>query len=572
MPVQPESQRPSTPLGTALMAPPSPPSANAGPCTVFLGVSNGSSYARTAMGRGHDLVAGASRAARLLHQHDPQSGPDAIWLKIDLIDEVLAIEAGGEDLSKLPRSLYGLADSDWEQSLLPDELVSHRVVDSRHRFRPRRLRQFSSLFPWRASKSTPDWRWRFSTVSYLQVADQPFERLFRSQPTEVSLASADLIESAHAAGHYLRRAVRDDGSYDYEYLPKSDRSDDDYNLLRHAGATYAMLELYHQIADDEILVAAEVALDYLLRQIEPCPPLPDAVGTAPVHDEANGLCAVEDDESKLGGNGLAILALLEHPHALERQESLRVARGLGERVLALLREDGRFHPHKVRWSDGAAYDFVSEYYPGEATFALTRLYRATGERRWLDAARRAASQRVQGRYAEGGEFTLAGLPHDHWLAYALAELAELDPDPADAPYLRRLATSIAMLQNDHSVAPDWDGGFYSPPRSAPTATRAEALASILAVLPAGDAAVPSAQDSLCRALAFQLRSQFGPERSFYLADPQRAFGGISRSLTDYSIRIDYPQHTSSSLLAAARLQVDGRLDCPEKIVVSGGRR
>ena len=591
-----------------------------GPCVAFFGASDGLSEAVTVIGRGTD-GANAVRAAmgRWSAVTDRPLG-EQVWWKLDVVAAMIpfagvrsaetppdempgmqdtqgvevtegTVQPPLETDSRRPparpttfqsaeRSLYGVADADFEVALLPEEIMAHRVVDDRHRFRLLQYDAFRDRHPHRATEDPPIWTWRFRSQSYFLDRTEPqptARRLFRGQHAGVRTDLEALDQGAELAMDYLQRGVTDDGRFVYSYSPVANRVDTSYNMVRHAGTVYAMLELYGlhpERRDPDLLAAADRATDHLLGEIRPCPRLryePKA-DDVPDHHRRHGMCLVEANESKLGGHGLALLALLQHPDIARRPERLEVAIGLGERILSVLRPDGRFDPHKVRWSDGTHFVFDSEYYPGEAIYGLTRLFRVTGDRRWLHGARRASDYRVRVRYAPDGAFTDETIPHDHWLAYGLRELAELDPRPWDAEYLRRLGRLIVEAQHGPTVdPPDWAGGFYEPPRTAPTATRAEALGSILAAVGSPDAVPPGEwelfADALCRAVTFQLRTQYTPARSFYFEAPQRALGGLSGSLTDDEIRIDFPQHTSSSLVAAMRRMERGDLTCPGPVGV-----
>lgn len=581
--------------------------ADDGGCIAFFGASDGRSEARTVVARGRSSRDAAHAAARRWSEVTGRGIDAQVWLKLDVVAELISFAdpngpastgaRHGSEFSEsrsdaLPPvrqtafqsaepSLYGVADAEFQVALLPEEIMAHRMVDERHRFRLLHYDTFRARHPDRATEDPPPWAWRFRSRSYFLDLSEPeprVRRLFRGQHAEVPTDVRSLEARAVWAMDYLKRAVADDGRFAYSYSPVADRIDTSYNMVRHAGAVYAMLELVARQAqigspDLELLAAAERATDYLVQEIRPCPRLryePQAEDV-PDHHRRHGLCLVEANESKLGGHGLAALALLQHPDIANRTEHLEVAVGLGERILSVLRPDGRFDPHKVRWSDGTHFRFESEYYPGEAIYALTRLFRVTGERRWIAAARRASDFRVRERYAEDGDFTDETLPHDHWLSYGLRELAELDPRPWDAAYLRRLSRLIVDAQHRDVDPPDWAGGFYEPPRSAPTATRAEALGSILTALAGTEPGLAEELDglgaALCRALAFQLRAQYTAPRVIYYAEPRRALGGIAGGLTDDEIRIDYPQHTSSSLVTAVGLMERGVLSCPDLDVI-----
>ena len=67
-----------------------------------------------------------------------------------------------------------------------------------------------------------------------------------------------------------------------------------------------------------------------------------------------------------------------------RPELLADARRLGEGIVALQAENGRFHPQKLTWPQGMPSDHVSIYYPGEACLALARLSVHTDDGRLED--------------------------------------------------------------------------------------------------------------------------------------------------------------------------------------------
>jgi len=120
----------------------------------------------------------------------------------------------------------------------------------------------------------------------------------------------------------------------------------------------------------------------------------------------------------------------------------------------------------------------------------------------------------------------------------------------------RIARAIVQSQNQDPVYPDWRGSYYRPPRSTPTATRMEGLyAAYQLARDFGDwQEAKTILESIQLGIAFQLQTQFRPESVLYLKDPQRALGGVHRSLTNFEIRIDYVQHNISSLLGLYRLQ------------------
>jgi hypothetical protein len=135
----------------------------------------------------------------------------------------------------------------------------------------------------------------------------------------------------------------------------------------------------------------------------------------------------------------------------------------------------------------------------------------------------------------------------------LDELYELTGDERYLAHSRRTGQSIVDAQRRISSHLDWIGSFYDPPRSTPTATRAEGVvaATRLARKVGADDAVYL--EALRLMADFQLRCQVTPENGLYLPRPDLAMGGFRRGLTDWEVRIDYVQHNVSALLGQLAL-------------------
>ena len=365
--------------------------------------------------------------------------------------------------------------------------------------------------------------------------------LFRGHRQTFDLSPQGLRSAATKAGQYLADAVRPDGRFVYSYRARSDSEADDYNILRHAGTIYSMLELYEVTFDPALLAAAVRAIGYLVRSMDVCP-------------GSDFPCVVENGAIKLGGNALAVIALAKYSTATGRPTYVSTAQRLAGWIRHSQAADGSFSIHKQNHRTGELSDFVSSYYPGEAILALLRVLELDGDPQWLDTAERAARYLIETRDAGLEE---SKLPHDHWLLYALNELYRERANPIYLEHAMRLARTIVRSQNRGSRYPDWQGSFYRPPRSTPTATRAEGLLAAYAL--ARDFDPPEASailEAVRLCLAFQLQTQFRPESAMYLPDPQRSLGGFHASLTNDEIRIDFVQHNISALLAAARLPTD----------------
>lgn len=159
----------------------------------------------------------------------------------------------------------------------------------------------------------------------------------------------------------------------FVYLYKGGQVLKGYNLMRHFGTAWAIADIAASCGGLAAEAdAANCAMAWLSRKYA-VPAL-------------RGFAISNNSKAKLGGAGLAILALTSLAGLGLGVERLGLARQLGEFILSCRKADGDFH-HKVDVFTGKPYDFRSDYYTGEALFGLVRLYEATGEKRFLQAVR-----------------------------------------------------------------------------------------------------------------------------------------------------------------------------------------
>ncbi len=351
------------------------------------------------------------------------------------------------------------------------------------------------------------------------------------------------LRSAMLGGNYLVSHMHEDGSFVYEYDPVKDEESDSYNILRHAGTTYALLELYEATNDARYLKSAENALTYLRASIVPCPVYRDA------------FCVLEGNEIKLGGNGLALLALTKHMELTDSRDDLATAEGIARFITAIQANNGEFLFYKMDAKGVPDSDFVSEYYPGEAMFALARLSELTNETAWMTTAHNGADWIINVR---DKNVATNGLPHDHWMLYALNELYTDEQKPDYLEHTKRLVNAIVSSQHKGLTGEqkEWNGGYYNPPRSTPTATRNEGLGAAYEIfMRSGDVAYAHiTKDSMERGIEFTLRTQFTSQKVREIGAPRETVGGFHEGLDDYDIRIDYVQHNISALLAFDRIE------------------
>ena len=344
-----------------------------------------------------------------------------------------------------------------------------------------------------------------------------------------------LFDSAIQGGEYLVRSTGSNGEFIYQYNASSEKESSNYNMLRHAGTIYSMLQLYNFTKNKKLLNASEKAIEYLLSFVKK-------------YNDTD--CIVYEDEIKLGGNALTVIALAEYTKATGNNRYIGTMQNLSKYIQKSQKENGEFLSKRI-YSSGNISDFVSQYYPGESLLALCRIYSLDKNSTWLDIAEKGAKYLINIRDKDISTYDLT---HDHWLLMSLNELYRYRSDIIYLDHSIKIAESIMHKQRDGvnriSEYPEWIGSYYTPPRSTPTATRSEGL--IAAYHFSKDFGNESTTDRILESInlgiSFQLKTQFTKENNENIPNPNRANGGFRYSLDSYSIRIDYVQHNICSIL------------------------
>jgi hypothetical protein len=514
------------------------------PRIVFVSASDGASPARVSVGAGRGLV-----EAMLEALGGMKGAPERKLVKLDVVRRVspIGLMTLHEPLT-LEKGVEGIAfDAGSRVAFTPDETAVGRLINDEgnpvlpriescwNQFRNGRMPTIPGDSP----------MYRFSADSYF-FDGQAVSKLYRGHGTYESVSDDELLRSAKAAGEYLARSTSESGKFVYEYRPHVALESPAYNMLRHCGTVYAMMEAYGITRDDELLKAAQRGIQYILAAVRPWK----------VDGQDVSIILDDEEEIKLGGNALAIIALAEYTEATGDKQHLDVMRKLTKWMQLTQEPIGRFGAQKQFWPGGEIADFESDYYPGEAMLALNRMYAIDPDESYLDTAEQAAKYMILIRY---GAFTDAELPHDHWLLYSLNELYRQRKNPLYLKHSERLSRVILSSQIHTPLWPDWLGGYNRPPRGNPTATRSEGLcASYQLIRDFGDPALAKEiLDSVDLAARFQLQLQYDSRSVMYFDDPQRSIGAFRESLNSYEIRIDTVQHNISSLLQLWRARTAG---------------
>lgn len=459
-----------------------------------------------------------------------KSGPAPVWVKVDIayLSENVTVDDFNAALDNTRAGFlrYGVSfDSRFETALLEAELNSAAIYDyENNAIDLTALNQYLKSAGRKTLSSLPENLIAFKAFGWLCDENNNIYTLESSRLNAGRRIVDPLDDSATEllvadATDYLIRQITEDGSFVYGYSPCFGKELSSYNILRHAGTLWALACRYRTSPSEELEAVIRSAVDYLRSQVV-----------------TNGDCAYifeeKSDEIKLGGCGLAIIALTECADLFPDLELTEVCRALGRGILSLMDlETGEFW-HVLNPDFSRKEEFRTVYYDGEATFALCRLYGLTREQQWLDAARISADHFIAADYTQYG---------DHWVSYAMNELTKYITDEPDY-FVFALYNAQRNLQDicDRETAGPTDFEllmvtfmlYVRMTQSGFTVDGFDIASLLLAIRQRADA---------------QLDAFFFPELAMYMQQPQQILGAFMARNDSFRTRIDDVQHSMAGL-------------------------
>ena len=268
--------------------------------------------------------------------------------------------------------------------------------------------------------------------------------------------------------------------------------------------------------------------------------------------------------AKLGSTAMAIRTLAASPEFGKHRE---LGKQLVNSVLQAQRADGSWPAFLAGFHQGAAdNDYLLYFYSGETILALLEWHEKTADDAVLAAAR-AAQDHYLRAYGDNIAFYPALVP---WHTMSLARLYRATHERRYADAAFAYSDRLLGLQNQSGIPfPDYLGRFFDPlrpeygtPHSASTAVYTEGLAYALDLARELQDEPRISRYATAIALGLQnLRNlQFDDINSYYLQRPERARGGIRTRVYDNRLRIDNTQHAIDAVRAVQRLGLTEYLD------------
>lgn len=386
---------------------------------VFLSVCSGEERAKVFTGTGVDRKAAWLSAYDQAKSFIESENYNAVWLKADLMSEAKTydtVEFSTELHHYRPEFFrYGIAfDKNFETALLEAELNGAKILDYENECVDE---SYLNTYLKKAGRSTlsslPDSYVVFKCVGWMcDENDEVYDLI--SDIDDYGRRKVDTVDKQYAAelvknaSGFLINQVKDDGSFVYGYYPRFDKNIDNYNIVRHASTLWSLVCQYRMTGNEELVPVIDKAVDYMVEN-----------AIVERNDEISYLYEEKSDEIKLGGCGVAVVALTEYMDAFGSDKYKDLAIKLGNGILTMLDQNSGEYYHVLDGEFIKKEQFRTVYYDGEATFALCRLYSLTSDEKWLDAAKSAVEHFISADYVQY---------KDHWVAYSMNEITKYVDD------------------------------------------------------------------------------------------------------------------------------------------------
>ena len=386
---------------------------------VFLSLCSGEERAEVFTGTGIDRKSawqGAYEQAKSMVESD---GYEVKWLKADLMSE--AKQYGTEEFSTELHHYrheffrYGISfDANFETALLEAELNGAKILDyDEECVSESYLNTYLKKAGRETLSSLPDSYIVFKCIGWICDEDGEVYELI-SDTDDYGRRKVDTVDKEYAAqlvknaSGFLIDQVKSDGSFVYGYYPRFGNEIDNYNIVRHASTLWSLVCQYRMTGNEELIPVVDKAVEYMVKN-----------AIVERDDDTAYLYEEKSDEIKLGGCGVAVVALTEYMDAFGTDKYEDLAVKLGNGILTMLDQSSGEYYHVLNGDFTRKEQFRTVYYDGEATFALCRLYSLTSDERWLSAAKSAVEHFISADYVQY---------KDHWIAYSMNEITQYVDD------------------------------------------------------------------------------------------------------------------------------------------------
>jgi hypothetical protein len=384
-----------------------------------------------------------------------------------------------------------------------------------------------------------------------------------------ALDSALLRQRIDEGKAYLLRVMDPvlGGVHKYYHAP-TDTFEDRLHTIYTASTIYTLLAVYAHDRDESLRQPIDRAAGFLLSMQRIAP---DQPGHGAFHYSLDLERQEREQRFVVGTTSKSIFTLIEL-HALTGDTVyLDAARMAADWLLTMQRADGRVLSELRLDSDGSwsVTERESMLYTGQVLSALSRLYEATADDRYLDAASLAAGRLTAKVHGEGcylgDDYRSPNPISSSWVILSLFDFARASDDSTTRKIVFECADELIKRQIDDPDDVYRHGRWQGSLSSSGNGWLAEVLSQLYLDCPSSDpdgcARFHHAVVLLVRLL---MQYTYSPENSFVAKNPDMARGGLFWNTHDRDVRTDSVCHAMNAYVSMIDHLPDGVLiELPE---------
>lgn len=370
--------------------------------------------------------------------------------------------------------------------------------------------------------------------------------------------SNELDQFLDNSAHYFITNTYKSGKFRYRFNLNPDvKVSASYNVLRHAGALYAMGTYYEMNPNEELYYTLLNSAAYLRDKT--IKPLKSSGNKKALWSESWLNKSDVERQVKSGACGIGLVGLITVHHVAPKFTPIKDLQAIAETILFMQRNDGSLYS-KYYPAKGFDKEWISLYYPGECALGLLMLYEIDGNTRWLHAAEDILAFLCDSR-VEADK-----VPADHWALLASAKLFELSKKNGfkirtkDLLYhTRQICNEIINGQRLDDSSDAEYGGLTTSLSTTATSCRLEGILAAMTYLPENDPLRSKIMIAADLAITQLLNAQIKDgENRGAMPRSVRKKEGASLSVKSFNkraaeVRIDYVQHAMSAVQQYKRL-------------------
>jgi hypothetical protein len=258
----------------------------------------------------------------------------------------------------------------------------------------------------------------------------------------------------------------------------------------------------------------------------------------------------KDGRFKVGTTSKTIYTLLELYRRTTDATYLAAAEKAGEWLLSMQRPDGWVRPHVHDKHGELIYDERKSFlYTGQVLSALSRLYAVTQNERYLAGAEKIAalfiSESEEQDFAVSDDYRYHDLISASWVAMSLLDYYKVSHD--ENAWDTLTMTFERLLEKQHNDPADLlnYGRFEGTLATSGNGWINEVLSELYLYCKQQGKDLDRAEQykqASARVTRWLVQNTYSEENTFFLKDPEKAFGGLIRNREEETVRTDAVCH------------------------------